>query len=105
MPDTLYSGDLAGLPAHSQSCADEVPSPSKYFDGHVTVPVDSEPHIHAQKLHALLAGLDAVHESDEEFGKKEKSEIICWLLYMATNESAAMMQSFANGFARRAAER
>jgi hypothetical protein len=94
MPDTYYSGDDNG--SSSRPPVSEVSVSSKYFDGHVTIEVDTDPHVHAQKLHALIAGLDAVHESDKgEFGTKEQSEIMGWLIYMARNESAAMMKSFA----------
>ena len=97
MPDTYYSGDPNGTPRRNN-----IDLASKYFDGHVSIEVEGDPHVHAQKLHALIAGLDAVHEAGEgEFGAKEQSEIMGWLIYMIRNESAAMMRSFAEATVRR----
>lgn len=97
MPDTYYSGEPNSAPNREK--ADPA---SNHFDGHVSIEVEGDPHVHAQKLHALIAGLDAVHEADGgEFGTKEQSEIMGWLIYMIRNESAAMMRSFAEEHARR----
>lgn len=96
MPDTYFSGDGNGSSSRPPVSEISISGASNYFDGHVTIEVDTDPHVHAQKLHALIAGLDAVRESDKgEFGSKEQSEIMGWLIYMARNESAAMMKSFA----------
>lgn len=95
MPDTFYSGHLNGAPSRKRPCTRTAVAAADYYDGHTSVEVESEPHIHAQKVHALLASIDAIDDTPQTFGEKEKREITAWLLHMARRESEAMMRSFA----------
>jgi hypothetical protein len=60
------------------------------------------PEIHAGKLHALLAGLDCLHDTPLVFEENDKSQIRGWLIHMAREESSLLRLSldpaaFTNG--------
>jgi hypothetical protein len=52
-----------------------------------------EPDVHAGKLHALLAGLDCLHDTPLVFDKEDKSQIRGWLIHMAREESTLLRLS------------
>jgi hypothetical protein len=52
------------------------------------------PDIHAGRLHALLAGLDCLHDTPLIFAKRDMSEIRSWLIHMAREESVLLRLAF-----------
>jgi hypothetical protein len=61
-----------------------------------------EPDVHAGKLHALLAGLDCLHDTPQVFAARDKLQICAWLIHMAREESSLLRLSldpaaFTNG--------
>jgi hypothetical protein len=48
------------------------------------------PDVHAGKLHALLAGLDCLHDTPLVFEEGDKSDIRGWLIHMAREESTLL---------------
>ena len=52
-----------------------------------------EPDVHAGKLHALLAGLDCLHDTPLVFEENDKSQIRGWLIHMAREESCKLRLS------------
>jgi hypothetical protein len=52
------------------------------------------PDVHAGKLHALLAGLDCLHDTSQVFAARDMSEIRSWLIHMAREESVLLRLSF-----------
>jgi hypothetical protein len=57
---------------------------------HPTRPAD----VHAGRLHALLAGLDCLHDTPLIFAKRDMSEIRSWLIHMAREESVMLRLAF-----------
>ena len=53
-----------------------------------------EPDVHAGKLHALLAGLDCLHDTPLVFEENDKSQIRGWLIHMAREESVLLRLAF-----------
>jgi hypothetical protein len=53
-----------------------------------------EPDVHAGKLHALLAGLDCLHDTPQIFAARDMSEIRSWLIHMAREESVLLRLAF-----------
>jgi hypothetical protein len=51
------------------------------------------PDVHAGKLHALLAGLDCLHDTPLVFEEGDKSNIRGWLIHMAREESSLLRLS------------
>ncbi len=51
------------------------------------------PDVHAGKLHALLAGLDCLHDTPLVFEEGDKSDIRGWLIHMAREESSLLRLS------------
>jgi hypothetical protein len=52
------------------------------------------PDVHAGRLHALLAGLDCLHDTPLVFAKRDMSEIRSWLIHMAREESVLLRLAF-----------
>ena len=52
------------------------------------------PDVHAGRLHALLAGLDCLHDTPLIFAKRDMSEIRSWLIHMAREESVLLRLAF-----------
>lgn len=52
------------------------------------------PDVHAGKLHALLAGLDCLHDTSQVFAARDMSEIRSWLIHMAREESTLLRLAF-----------
>jgi hypothetical protein len=52
------------------------------------------PDVHAGRLHALLAGLDCLHDTPLVFAKRDMSEIRSWLIHIAREESVLLRLSF-----------
>jgi hypothetical protein len=52
------------------------------------------PDVHAGRLHALLAGLDCLHDTPMVFAKRDMSEIRGWLIHMAREESVLLRLAF-----------
>jgi hypothetical protein len=52
------------------------------------------PDVYAGKLHALLAGLDCLHDTPQIFAARDMSEIRSWLIHMAREESTLLRLSF-----------
>jgi hypothetical protein len=52
------------------------------------------PDVHAGKLHALLAGLDCLHDTPLVFEEGDKSDIRGWLIHMAREESVLLRLAF-----------
>jgi hypothetical protein len=50
--------------------------------------------VHAGRLHALLAGLDCLHDTAQVFAKRDMSEIRSWLIHMAREESVLLRLAF-----------
>ena len=44
------------------------------------------PDVHTGRLHALLAGLDCLHDTPLIFAKRDMSEIRSWLIHMARED-------------------
>jgi hypothetical protein len=65
---------------------------------HPTRPTDrpeiEAPDVHAGRLHALLAGLDCLHDTAQVFAKRDMSEIRSWLIHMAREESVLLRLAF-----------
>jgi hypothetical protein len=55
------------------------------------------PDVHAGKLHALLAGLDCLHDTPLVFEEGDKSDIRGWLIHMAREESSLLRLSLDPG--------
>jgi hypothetical protein len=51
------------------------------------------PDVHAGKLHALLAGLDCLHDTPLVFDEGDRSDIRGWLIHMAREESSLLRLS------------
>ena len=52
------------------------------------------PDVHAGRLHALLAGLDCLHDTPLVFDDGDKSDIRGWLIHMAREESVLLRLAF-----------
>jgi hypothetical protein len=52
------------------------------------------PDVHAGRLHALLAGLECLHDTPLIFAKRDMSEIRSWLIHMAREESVLLRLAF-----------
>jgi hypothetical protein len=52
------------------------------------------PDVHAGRLHALLAGLDCLHDTPQVFAARDMSEIRSWLIHMAREESVLLRLAF-----------
>jgi hypothetical protein len=52
------------------------------------------PDVHAGKPHALLAGLDCLHDTSQVFAARDMSEIRSWLIHMAREESTLLRLAF-----------
>ncbi len=67
-------------------------TPGERRDPHTGREIEA-PEVHAGKLHALLAGLDCLHDTPLVFEEGDKSDIRGWLIHMAREESSLLRLS------------